>query len=133
MPGVAPMYLGSANCPSGKISAVLSDGEEPLRAAMDFPDLAQHGQWRLAQRQGALFVAFADDPQEHPLRVDRGNGKCDRFADPQAAGVDQREAAAVDRAFDRGDQAAAVLVASRIGKAFAIGLADLFFVKSGQS
>ena len=61
------------------------------------------------------------------------NGQGDGFADPQAAGVDQRETAAVDRLGDRGDQAAAVLVASNVGKAFAIGLADFFFVKSGQS
>ena len=124
---------GVAGCLPGKMSGALAVGEEPLRATMDLPDLAQHGPCRIGQGQGTLFVAFADDPQEHPLRVDGGDGQRDSFADPQAASVDQRETAAVDRLSDRGDQAAAVLVASNVGKASAIGLADFFFVSNGQS
>ena len=100
---------------------------------MDPPDLAEHGEDRIGQGQGALLVAFADDPQEPLLRVDGGDGKFDGFADPQAAGVDQRETAAANRLVDRADQAAAVLVASDVGKALAIGVADFFFVRSGQS
>ncbi len=122
-----------AGRPSGKMSSAFAVGEEPRLVAMDLPDLAQHGPCRFGQREGSLFVAFTDDPQEHPLRVDGRDGQCDSLADPQAAGVDQRETAAVDRLGDRGDQAAAVLVASNAGKAFAIGLADFFFVSSGQS
>lgn len=115
------------------MSGALAVGEEPLPAAMDFPDLAQHGACRLGQGQGSLFVTFADDPQEHPLGVEGRNGEGDGLADPQAAGVDQHETATVDRVSDRGDQAAAVRVASNVGQAFAIGLADFFFVKSGRS
>jgi hypothetical protein len=66
-----------------------------------------------------LLIAFADDLQEHLLGIDGGDGQCDGFTDPQAAGVDQRETAAIDRLFDRGDQAAAVRVASDVGEAFA--------------
>ncbi len=100
---------------------------------MDLPDLAEHDKDGLGQGQGSLLVAFADHPQEHLLGVDGGNGQFDGFADPQTAGVDQRETAAVDRVLDRGDQAAAVFVASDVGQAFAKGLADFFFVSSGQS
>jgi hypothetical protein len=35
------------------------------------------------QEQRSLFVAFADDPQERPFRVDGWNGKCNGFADLQ--------------------------------------------------
>lgn len=117
----------------GKMSRALAVGEEPLRAAMDLPDLAQHSPCRLGQGQGSLFVAFADDPQEHPLRVDSRDGQCDRFADPKAAGVGKGETAAVDGLLDRGDQAVAVRIASDVGEAFAVGLADFFLVSSGQS
>ena len=96
-------------------------GEEPLGMTMDPPDLAEHGEDRIGQGQGALLVAFADDPQEPLLRVDGGDGKFDGFADPQAAGVDQRETAAANRLVDRADQAAAVLVASNVGKTLTIG------------
>ncbi len=67
------------------------------------------------------------------LRVDGRDGQGDGFANSQTAGVDQGETAAVDRLSDRGDQAAAVRVASNVGKAFAIGLADFFFVSRGHS
>ena len=80
-----------------------------------------------------MLVALADHPQEHLLGVDGGEGQLDGFADPQAAGVDQCETAAVDGLLDGRDQAAAVLVASDIGQAFAKGLANFFFVSSGQS
>ena len=124
---------GLAGHLSGKMSGALTVWEEPLVAAMNLPDLTEHGQCRLGQRQDSLFVAFADDPQEHPLGVDGGNGQCDGLADPQAAGVDQGETAAIDGLVDRGDQAAAVLVASDVGQALAKGLANFFFVSNGQS
>lgn len=124
---------GPASRLAGKRSDAFAVGEKPLAAAMDFPDLTQHGQGRLAQRQGTLFIAFADDPQEHPLGVDGGDGQCNRFADPQTAGVDQGETAAVDGLVERGDQAAAVGITADVGQAFAVGLADFFFVNSGHS
>jgi hypothetical protein len=118
---------------SRKMSRALAVGEEPLFVAMDLPDLAQHGPCRLSQRKNSLFVAFADDPQEHPLGVDGGDRQGDGLADPQAAGVGQGETAAVDRLPDGGDQAAAVRIAPNVGQAFAVGLADFFLVSSGQS
>ena len=117
----------------GQVRGAVSIGEEPLLVAMELPDLPKHGQDRLGQGQGPLLVAFADHPQEHLLGVDGGNGQSDGLADPQAAGVNQRETAAIDRMPDRGNQAAAVLIASNVGKAIVIGLADFFLVSSAQS
>ena len=124
---------GPASHSIGKMIGALAVGEEPLAAAVDLPYLSEHGQRWLGQGQGSLFVAFADDSQEHLLGVHGGNRQCESFADPQATGVDQGETSAVDGVPDRGDQAAAVLVASNVGQALAIGLADFFLVSSGQS
>jgi hypothetical protein len=107
-------------------------GEEPQAVLVGFPDLAKHGQRRLGQGQGPFLVAFADDPQEHLLGIDGGNGQFNAFAEPQTAGVDEGEAAAVDRLTDGGNQAAAVLVTAQVGKALAKGQADFFWVNSGQ-
>jgi hypothetical protein len=131
--GCACRVEGIASRLRGKMTGLLTIGEEPLLAATDPPNLAEHGPRRLGQGQDSLFVAFADDPQEHPLRVDSRDGQCDRLADPKAAGVGKGETAAVDGLLDRGNQAAAVRIASNIGKAFSIGLADFFFVSRGQS
>ena len=79
------------------------------------------------------FKAFADDSQEHLLGVHGGNRQCESFADPQATCVDQGKTTAVDWVSDRGDQATAVLIASNVGEALAIGLAHFFLVSSGQS
>ena len=124
---------GPASHSIGQMIGALAVGEEPLAAAMDLPDLAQHGQRRLGQGQGSLFVAFADDSQEHLLGVHGGNRQCESFADPQATCVDQGKTTAVDWVSDRGDQATAVLIASNVGEALAIGLAHFFLVSSGQS
>jgi len=124
---------GQAGGVTGQMEGAVAVGEEPLGIAMGLPDLAKHAEGGLGQGQGALLVAFADHPQEHLLGIDGGDGQFDGFAEPQAAGVDQGETAAADRLADRGDQAAAVLVASNVGKALAIGLADFFFVSRGQS
>jgi len=118
---------GPARHSTGQMIGAVAVGEDPRPAAVDLPDLTQHGQGRFGEGQGSFFVAFADDPQEHPLGVDGRDGQRQGLADAQAAGVDQRETAAVDRQPDGGDQAAAVLVASNVGQAFAIGLADFFW------
>ena len=124
---------GSSSRPNGQMIVALAIGEEPFLAAMSLPDRAEHVECGVRQRQGPLFVALADDPQEHSLGVDGREGQSDGFTDPQPAGIDQREAAAVDRILDRGNQAAAVLVALNVGKTLAIGLPDFFLVSSGQS
>ena len=67
------------------------------------------------------------------LGVDRGDGERDRFGDPQAIGVDERETAAIDGLFQCGDQAAAVLVAADVGQPLSAWLADFFLVNRGQS
>ena len=107
-------------------------GEEPLLAAMDLPNLAEHLEDRLGQRENPLLVALSDDAEHHLLRVDRRNGQRDGFGNPQAVGVDERETAAIDGLLERGDQAAAVGVAADVGQAFLPRLADFFFVNSSQ-
>jgi len=96
------------------------------------PDLAKHGPYRLGQGQGPFLVALADDPQEHLLGIDGGDGQFNGFAEPQAAGVDEGETAAVDGLADGGNQAAAVLVTAYVGKTLAKGQTDFFWVNSGQ-
>ena len=66
------------------------------------------------------------------LLWDGGNGQLDGLADPHAGGVDQRETGAVDRRVDGGDQAAAVLVVSDVGKALTIGLADVYWSRGAS-
>ena len=80
-----------------------------------------------------MLVAFADHAEDHLLRVDRRDGQGDRLADPQAIGVAQREASAIDRLLEPGDQAAAILVATNVRQALLTRLADFFLVNNGQS
>ena len=100
---------------------------------MRLPDFSKHFQNRLGKRQRPLFISFADQTQDHLLRVDRRDGQCDRLADSQSVGIDQREAGAIDRFFKRGDQAAAIFVATDIGQPLLAWFADFFLVNSGQS
>jgi hypothetical protein len=123
---------GEAGGVRGQMIGADAIGEEPQAVLVGLPNLAKHGQCRLGQREGSLLVAFADDPQEHLLGIDGGNGQFNGFAEPQAAGVDEGETAAVNRLPDGGNQATAVLVAADVGKAFAKGQADFFWVNSGQ-
>ena len=108
-------------------------GEEPAAAAVDFPDLPQHLEDGIGQRENTLLVSLTDDVQNHLLGVDRREGKRDRLVDPQAIGVDERETAAIDGLFQGGDQAAAVLVTADVGQPLPAWLADLFFMTRGQS
>jgi hypothetical protein len=126
LPGRQPITdLSAMAGGTGAIAAAVVD-PEPVVAVATLILMASQG-------QGALLVAFADHPQEHLPGVDGGDGQFDGFADSQAAGVDQGETAAVDGLADGRDQAAAVLVTSDVGQALAEGLADFFFVSSGQS
>ena len=100
---------------------------------MGFPDLTEHLEDRFGERENTLFVAFADDVQHHLFRVNRGNGQRDRLGDPQAIGVDEGETAAIDGLFQRGDQAAAVLVTADVGQSLPAWPADFFLVNRGQS
>ena len=100
---------------------------------MGFPDLAEHLDGRFGQRENPLLVSLADDTQNHLLGVDRGDGERDRLVDPQAISVDEGKAAAKDRLFQGGDQAAAVFVAANVGQPLPGWLADFFFVNRGQS
>ena len=60
----------------------LAAGEEPYLIAMRLPDLAKHLEHWLGQRKNTLLVAFADDVEEHLLRVYGGDGKAEGFRVP---------------------------------------------------
>ncbi len=70
--------------------------ETLLAVRRDSPAGDQHVEDRFGQRQHAFPVSLPDEAQHHPFRVDGRGGQCDRLADPQAVGVDDREAAAVE-------------------------------------
>jgi len=107
-------------------------GEDPLGVSVEPPGLSQHVKGLVGEGKGALLVALADDMKEHSFGVDRRDGEGDGLADPKTAGVDQRETGAVERLADRTDQAAAVGIAAKVGKAFAKGQA-YFFSSEGAS
>ena len=82
---------------------------------MRLPDPAEHVQDCVGEGEDSFLVSLPDDAEQHLLRVDRRDGQRDRLRDPQAVGVDQREAAAIEGLFQGGDQAAAVLIAADVG------------------
>jgi hypothetical protein len=64
--------------------------------------------------------------EQHLLGVDRRDGQGDGLGDPQAVGIDEREAAAIDGLAQGGDQAAAIGIAAEVGEPFLPGLANFF-------
>ena len=113
--GVPRLDERGPRCRIRQVGRESPTGKEPPPTAVSFPDFAEHPEDRFGQRENTLLVSLADDAENHLLRVDRGNGQCDRLGDPQAIGVDERETAAIDGLFQRGDQAAAVLVTADVG------------------
>jgi len=57
----------------GKRSHDSLAGEQPALAAMRLPDLAEHVQHHIGQRESTLLVAFADHVQQQSLGVYRGD------------------------------------------------------------
>ena len=78
-------------------------GKQPVLAAMGLPDLPQHVQHRLGQRESTFLVAFADHAQQQLLGVHRRDRELDRFSDPQPVGINEREAAAINGLVQRRD------------------------------
>ena len=100
---------------------------------MGLPDLSDHVQHRFGQWESSLFVALADQAKQHLLGVDGRDGQRDRLSDSQSVGVDEREAAAINGLFQRGYQAATVIVGADVGQPFLTWLAHFFFVNNGHS
>lgn len=73
-----------------------STGEEPSLAPMGLPDFPKHVQNRFGQREGPFLVPFANHTENHLLRVDRGDGQGNGFADSQSVGVDDRKTSPID-------------------------------------
>ena len=90
-------------------------GEEPPCAPVGLPDHAEHLHDRFGEGENTLLVALPDDIKDHPLRIHRRDGQSDRLRDPQAVGVDERETAPIEGLFQRGDQAATIVVGADVG------------------
>ena len=100
---------------------------------MALPDRAKHLQDGIGQRQSALLVPFADDVHYHLLRVDRRDRQRDGLSDPQAIGVDEGKATAVDGLFEAGDQTPTIRVAADIRQPLLAGLTDFFLDNKDHS
>src|SRR5437016_9492105 len=72
-------------------------GEQPTGRVMSEPERAQLFQGPLGQRHETIFVSFAPDAQEHPLRIDVGNPQEQTFTEAQAAGIDRGQTDPVHR------------------------------------
>jgi hypothetical protein len=99
---------------------------------MRLPDLTQHLQHHFRQRESPFFVAFADYVQQQGLGVHRSNRERDRFPDPQPVGVNEREAAAINRVLQRGNQTPTIVIGADVGEPDVAWLAYFFLVNSGH-
>ena len=131
--GVPRLGEGGSCGRIGQVGRRAPAGEEPAAAAVGLPDLPEHPEDGIGQREDTLLVPLADDVQDHLLGVDRGDGQRDRLVDPQAVGVHERETAANDRLLEGRQEAATVLVTADRRQALAAWPADFFFVNRGQS
>ncbi len=109
-------------------------GEEPPTVTMilRLPHPAQALVDRPWHGNEAFLVAFADDPQEAARLVDSGDGKSGGLADPQAAGIDQAEAAPVDRIADASENTPHLGMGKGVRQPLLLRQPDLF-LKSAQS
>jgi len=73
-----------------------------------------------------LLIALADDPQQAAGLVDGGDRKRSSLADPQAAGIDQAEAAAMNGVADGADDTLYLGMGKRLRQAPLLGKSDLF-------
>src|SRR2546425_5835607 len=64
---------------------------------MSEPQLAQLFQGPLGQRHETIFVSFAPDAQEHPLRIDVANPQEQTFTESQATGINRGQTNPVHR------------------------------------
>src|SRR5438128_10726523 len=64
---------------------------------MSEPQFAQLFQGPLGQRHETIFVSFAPDAQEHPLRIDVANPQEQTFTESQATGIDRGQTNPVHR------------------------------------
>ena len=123
---VAGLVESGAGRGIGQMRQQTSTGKEPRGAAVGLPEVAEHLQDGGDQRQDPFLVSFADDAEPHLLGVDGGDREDDRLVNPQAIGIDEREATAEEGFFQSGDQAAAVLIATDVGQALLPRLANFF-------
>lgn len=108
-------------------------GKQPAAVAVGLPHPAQFREQRLRQRDPPFLVPFADDVQRQVGPVDRTDLEGPGLADAQAAGVNDREAGFVDRAFYATEQMADLLVGQRMRQALVLGQTNFFLENSGQS
>jgi len=109
-------------------TAVPAIGEEPSPAtvALRLPHAAKALVNRPRHRNEPLLVALADDPQQAAGLVDGADRKTGSLADPQAAGIDQAEAAAMNRVADGADNPLHLGMAERLRQPPLLGQPELF-------
>jgi hypothetical protein len=120
-------------CPASDRSVAGLVGKKPPGVLVGLPEFAQAIQDWVGQRDDALLVALADDPQ---VTIDAVNGpdlECSSFTGTQAAGVDEDATAFVNRVLQARKEIADLGIAERIGEPLLLGLPDLFFENSAQS
>ena len=118
----------------GDGTSVPAVGEQPLPVAMPgrLPHPAQALMHRARHRNHPFLVAFADHPQQAAGLVDGGDRKGGGLADPQAAGIDQAKAAAVNGIADGAENALHLGMGKRLRQPSLPGKPDLF-LNSDQS
>ena len=100
---------------------------------MRLPYFSKHVQNGFGQRESPFLVSLANDAENHPLRVNRGDRQGNCLADSQSIGVDDREASPIDGLLQCSDQAAAVLIGANVRQPFLSGLAYFFLVNNAHS
>ena len=99
---------------------------------MGLPDLSQHVQHGICQRESTLLVSFADHSQQELLGIHRRDRQRDRFSDAQSVGVNECVAATINGFPQRGDQAATIVIGADVGQSDVAWLAHFFFVNNGH-
>lgn len=108
-------------------------GKEEPGVAVHAPEGAQVLVDWLRQRNQPLLVAFADDAQDHPRAVNRGDFESDCLRDAQATRIHQREAALVDRVRYAAKEPADLIIGQRLRQPLLLGLPNLFFPNKAQA
>ena len=125
---------GPAQHIGGDRTAVPAVGEKPLPVTVPGhpPHPAKALVHRARHRNEPFLVALADHPQQAAGLVDGADRKGGGLADPQAAGIDQAETAAVDGVADGAENALHLGMGKCLRQTLLLRKPDLF-LNSAQS
>ena len=110
----------------GTGSPAIGKKPAPIAVVLGLPHPSQAFMHLRGHGHDPFLVALADHAQDTAGLVDGGDGKSSGLADPQAAAVDQAEAAAVYRIADRGENAAHFGMGKRLRQPPLLGKPNLF-------